>query len=111
MRIGLDARFIAFPVATPGPGFAPGPGRLLSRDGLNWTVDEPTTVSFGQVTPTAFEIGGVERMANGRLVREVSIIFSWVVLRRGVIPKARILCGLKLRIDTHTTRLDPRSAS
>ena len=28
--------FVAFPVATPGPQFAPGPGRLRSPDGLNW---------------------------------------------------------------------------
>ena len=58
--------FVAFPVATPGPGFAPGPGRLRSPDGLNWTVEEPTVVRFGNITPSSFEFGGMERMGNGR---------------------------------------------
>ena len=56
--------FIAFPVATPSG--SPAPGILRSPNGLNWTVEPPTQVNFGPVTPTSFEIGGVERMPNGR---------------------------------------------
>ena len=56
--------FIAFPVATPTG--SPAPGQLRSADGLNWSVEAPTVVDFGDVIPTAFEIGGVEKMSNGR---------------------------------------------
>lgn len=45
---------------------SPAPGQLRSPDGLNWTVHPPTVVTFGEVRPTSFEIGGVERMENGR---------------------------------------------
>jgi hypothetical protein len=61
---GPTGGFIAFPVATPIG--SPAPGQLRSRDGLNWTVEAPTVVGFGDVVPTSFEIGGVERMENGR---------------------------------------------
>jgi hypothetical protein len=33
---------------------------------MNWTVGPPTVVDFGEVVPTSFEIGGVEKMDNGR---------------------------------------------
>ena len=61
---GPTGGFIAFPVATPIG--SPAPGQLRSKDGLNWTVEPPTQVSFGDVVPTSFEIGGVELMDNGR---------------------------------------------
>jgi hypothetical protein len=61
---GPTGGFIAFPVATPIGN--PAPGQLRSKDGLNWTVEAPTVVSFGDVVPTSFEIGGVEKMENDR---------------------------------------------
>ena len=60
--------FIAFPVATPAAPRPPAPGILRSKDGLNWTVHEPVVTDFASrgVTPSSFEIGGVERMSNNR---------------------------------------------
>lgn len=60
--------FIGFPVATPAPPHPPAPGILRSSDGLNWTVHEPVLTQWeaAAVDPAGFEIGGVERMPNGR---------------------------------------------
>eukprot|EP00935_MAST-01C_sp_MAST-1C-sp1_P002520 g2520.t1 len=68
--------YIAFPVATPAAPRPPAPGILRSSDGLNWTVEEPVVTDWSPkdpksgvpvpITPAGFEIGGVERMPNGR---------------------------------------------
>jgi hypothetical protein len=60
--------FIAFPVATPAAPRPPAPGILRSPDGLKWTVEEPVVTDWASqgVTPAGFEIGGVEKMPNGR---------------------------------------------
>ena len=58
--------YIAFPVATPASPHSPAPGVLRSSDGLNYSVEPPLQTDWSSgVLPSAFEIGGVERMADG----------------------------------------------
>eukprot|EP00660_Eupelagonema_oceanica_P001297 gene1297-5648_t len=60
--------YVAFPQSDLFAPVLPAPGLLRSGDGVNWAVDEPVVTDFttAGVTPTSFEIGGVERMPNGR---------------------------------------------
>ena len=59
-------QMVAFPTATP-IGAATGAGMMLAADGgLNWTVAPPPAVQFGGIRPFFIELGGVERLADGR---------------------------------------------